>query len=345
MMQMARDFHRHVNEWNLEPDLVRRLMPENEDIEDLIEKLDNVTGTAESLKLFGLAEDDLQRAHAIQAEVEWYVQHTCERITPELSFLLWGSLLRDRDRHEIVVATTNYDRAVELAANRLGFRLRDGFADFGAKEIAEWSGFNPRNGFVGTGEVTLLKLHGSTDWYDFGGTGKPVKLRHPMPLFGRGSLKLPSLEEELTAALILPSREKRVSHPPYLRLSQVFLNSIDQVEIAVFVGSSFRDPHIQQAVVELANVRPTFVVNPRTIPKGLPSSAIVIPEIASRFLISTLPRALASADPVSALKAAAEDPSAQTPVLSLLDTAMNNLAPPPNRRDSIELLAKGVLTN
>ncbi|MGE0161156.1 MAG: SIR2 family protein [Dehalococcoidia bacterium] len=302
MAQLAMDFRRHVGAWKVEPELLGLLLHDQQDLEDLIEKLDGVCGSSEALEALGFDQVGMNRARSLQSEVEWFVQHACERVTSSGAELMWSSVLASTTSHEVVVATTNYDRAIELAANAMGLALRDGFEPFGTSEVASWCDFPSSDGFAGNGCVTLLKLHGSTDWYELGGRpGQPVKLRHPMPLFGGGALRLPSVSQELTAALILPSREKRVTRPPYLRLSQVFLNAAERADVIIFIGSSFRDPHLRSAARTSAQHKPTFLVS-RSNPNSTEIlGAVRIQATASQFLLSMLPRALNSIDPISTL--------------------------------------------
>ena len=216
-----------------------------------------------------------------------------------------------------------------MAARAVNVKLRDGFGEFCELEFASWEGISTDQ-MEGMG---LLKLHGSTDWYAKGDSDEPVKLRHPMALYGRSELKLPS-GQSLRSALILPSREKRITEKPYPRLSQAFLNVADQCELAIFVGSSLRDTHIEDAAQSTASSVPTFVVNPygdSTI-----ENAKLIRQHASTFLISTLPNALAG-DTVEILDTAARDSPSQAG--GILDAA-RLLSRPDNeslaRREAIE---------
>lgn len=338
MARMADGFRRHVNQWDVQPELVSEWMPEGKDIEDLIDTLDSISSTGASLTSLGVSEESLRKVRSVQAEVEWYVQHTCEQVRADAAYFFWSSLLESSSGHSLVIATTNYDRAVELAANRLDCTVRDGFGDFGDDEIAPWSDFKSDFGFTDHG-VTLLKLHGSTDWYELGGSGNPVKLRHPMPLFGQGALRLPNVDKELTASLILPSREKRVARPPYSRLSQVFLNAAGRADLAIFVGSSFRDPHILQAAKRLSDSTSTFIVDPQSQSISGLEAASSIPQNASEFFISTLPAALASAEPIDVLKASSQTNHETVDALHLLETASDPSMPTGLRCERIETLA------
>ena len=179
MTGLATDFLRHVRQWNVQPTIVDRLMESDRDLERLIERVDQICDAHESLSLLGVDMSQVgPRIVTIRREVEWFVQHAAERIASRDAHLMWGPILRCSKFHQIVLVTTNYDRAIEVAANAEGLRLDDGFAEVDDSETAPWIGFGRTEG-----TVMLGKLHGSTDWYRDKGTRRAMKLRHPMPRF------------------------------------------------------------------------------------------------------------------------------------------------------------------
>ena len=296
MAGMGEEFLSHAKQWGVEPDLVETLFGGSLDVENLIEALDRICTARTTLEVIGQVSDPLDRADKVRAEVEWFVQHVAERVVASDARLIWGPVLRTTAFLELVLATTNYDRAIELAANAEGVLVDDGFGAFANDEAASWVGFDHHSR-----KPILIKLHGSTDWYAAGSLGVPTKLRHPMPLFGRATLRLSS-GSELGSALVLPSREKLLTHSPYPRLSQTFLNAADSCELAVFVGSSLRDHHIRGAAEATARRVPVFVVNPSGDTYGL-EAVTPIKESASTFLMATLPNALTTSDPAATLLA------------------------------------------
>jgi hypothetical protein len=330
MSGLADEFLAHSEQWDVEPALVKQMMGDVLDIERLIESLDQVCSARASLKILGGSDPAIDRLDTVRSEIEWFVQHAAERISARDAHLMWGSVLRAVKKHELTLATTNYDRAIELAANAERLRLVDGFEAFDQKETASWLGFAD-----GSQYPRFVKLHGSTDWYAAEESGAPLKLRHPMPLFGRGMLRL-SNGRNLSSALILPSREKLLTRPPYLRLSQVFFNAADACEAAVFVGSSLRDQHIRQAALDIAATRPLFVVNRSGNSFGI-SKAHSIAQAASFFLISTLPAALRASNPIDTLQSAISSKTA-TNVLHLLQQATNVHEQTHRRCEAIEQL-------
>lgn len=332
MEGMAIEFRAHAEQWNVEPKIVIKLMGDVLDVEHLIESVDKICEAREPLEVFGGQEISIDRVEIVRSELEWFVQHAAERIVSFDAELLWGSVLRTAKDHTLTFVTTNYDRAIELAANAVGVSLSDGYNHFGGEEVAAWAGFPVE----GNGPL-IVKLHGSTDWYSEKGSEAPLKLRHPMPLFGRGTLRL-SNGKEMGSALILPSREKLLSKAPYPRLSQAFLNHADTCEVAVFVGSSLRDNHVRTAASTIAATRPLFVVNPEGNSFGI-DHAHAIAQPASQFLISTLPAALSHSEPTNILMEATENPGKMNSnVLQLLKIAMSAEEDVNRRCEAIEIL-------
>ncbi len=319
MVGLAREFREHSQQWSVEPDLVKKIMGDELDVEHLIEELDRIYQARHSLEAIEWDAGGLERVDKVRAEVEWFVQHAAERVVASDAQLMWGSVLRATKSVEITFVTTNYDRSIELAANGEKIFLDDGFRSFDQGETAPWIGFAQDKG-----HPMLVKLHGSTDWYEDSQSVTPTKLRHPMPLFGRSALHLAD-GQQLGSALVLPSREKLLTRPPYPRLSQAFLNAADCCDLAVFVGSSLRDNHIRDAARSVASRAPVFIVNPTGDVQGV-EAAVAIAQHASTFLVSTLPNALLTTNPESALldagqTALARIEGALSAVRQLLDTS------------------------
>lgn len=329
MVGMGEEFLAHANQWDIEPGLVQRLMGDSRDVEHLIEALDRICSARTSLEVIIEGKVPLDRVDKIRAEVEWFVQHAAERVIASDAKLMWGAVLRAASLINLTLVTTNYDRAIELAANAENVGIDDGFDPFAHGETASWVGFHQ-----GGDRPRLVKLHGSTDWYGAGELGTPTKLRHPMPLFGRASLRLTS-GIELGSALVLPSREKLLTHSPYPRLSQVFLNAADSCDLAVFVGSSLRDHHIRGAAEAIAQRVPVHLVNPSGDTYGL-QNVQAIKQRASSFLISTLPNALIGSDPAAALASAASQVKDDSEALIAVKQALDTNARPDIRCEALE---------
>ena len=330
MAGLAKNFRDHCHQWAIHPGFVDPILDEEMDIEHLIEKIDKICGAGDVLGDIEKVREQVAQAEKVRAEVEWFVQHSAERVEAHDAQLMWGSVLSVTDPHDITLVTTNYDRAIEIAANAVGVHVDDGFEVLANQDVVPWVGFS-----AGTERTTVIKLHGSTDWYATESGNNPVKLRHPMALYGQSQLSLPT-GEQLRSALILPSREKMLTNTPYPRLSQQFFNITEQCEMAVFVGSSLRDSHILQAVNSTIDRVPTFIVNPD--PCVQVKGATKINQCASTFLLSTLPNALASNLKESLLTAARKPVSGNRGILAAARDLLDPNKETRVRCDAIELL-------
>jgi hypothetical protein len=163
-----------------------------------------------------------------------------------------------------------------------------------------------------------------------------------MPLFGRAALRLAD-GTELGSALILPSREKLLTHSPYPRLSQTFLNAADSCDVAIFVGSSLRDHHIRGAAEATARRVPVFVVSPRGDSYGL-TNVKAIKQCASTFLIATLPNALMASDPAGSLASVTTQANDDKGVLFAVRQALDEDAAADLRCRALEQLDEMGLT-
>jgi hypothetical protein len=332
MCGLAEEFGQYCKQWDVEPDLVDPILGANLDIEHLIEELDRASTARSALGTVPEIAATIDRFDKVRAEVEWFVQHSAERVVPHEAQVLWGSTLRIPPFVNLTIVTTNYDRAIELAAHSEGLYLDDGFRRFDHRETAPWVGFQSDDR-----QIPFIKLHGSTDWYSDASSGRPIKLRHPMPLFGRAALELAD-GHKLGSSLVLPSREKLLTRDPYPRLSQAFLNACDRADVAIFVGSSLRDAHTRSAAEAIAAKAHLFIVNPEGATFGI-ENAKAVAQCASRFLISTLPDAYTKPDVAAALIASSTEKKAyRTGILHEVRQSLDPSISPSNRCTSLELL-------
>ena len=298
MRAMAQELHSHLKNQRLSPTVLDRfaslLSNADYDIEHLIEVVDGIVeGNEQQKKLgFPVNEELGNVARVMRQETEWYVQHVCERLREVDAGVLWSSALRRTAGHEICFATTNYDRSLEIGGRFHDVTIDDGFELFAEQEVVRWKGIDSSSA------LQLVKMHGSTDWYQ-GSDGHVYKLRHPMPLYG----SLAVVEDgdnrpRMTSALVLPTREKRVTHPPYPDLITSFRNAAQTSEVAIFLGTSLRDPDIVDICRQCANRIPTYFVSNRRAPVdvALQSELKVVAQLASKFIASTLPRFLTTSD-------------------------------------------------
>ena len=265
-------------------------------MEQLIEAVESLENGQKKQLDMGLSvdEDLLSTSRKMRWEAEWFVQHVCERLRERDAKVLWGPVLRKMGAHELCIATSNYDRSIEIACNYNGVAFDDGFEELSETEAAMWRGIES----VQNGKLKLLKVHGSTDWY-MGSDEVVYKLRHPMPLYGNLALSFgdhaSSNGPQMTSAMILPTREKLSTQPPYPDVTTDLRNVVREAEVAIFVGTSLRDPDLRDICRQSAGRVPTYVVTLDSGTHGpdVPGVRTII-GTASGFLTSTLPRFLTS---------------------------------------------------
>ncbi|HVY04684.1 MAG TPA: SIR2 family protein, partial [Burkholderiales bacterium] len=273
------------------------------------------------------------RMDSVTREAEWYVQHTCEQVVRLRAEALWTPILVAAKSINLTIATTNYDRAIEIGARNTEYPFVDGFEEQPHFEISDWKGIVP------DAQFKILKLHGSTDWY-LSDNGDPVKLRHTIPVFG--DFKLHSSSEPhrtLSAALVLPSREKRITQRPYPALLTAFHNDALRADIAVFLGTSLRDPHLEDVFRQCARRIPTVFVS-RTLPPPVEANAIWIRQTASYFLMSTLPWAIESESEAEKRLRISAEKKVTDSVIDPVVSACDEMRLPEERCKSIDVLLK-----
>ncbi len=304
-------------------------------MEHLIDRVDRLRDGLVEQRKIGLPIDDqfLTRLTSITREAEWFVQHTCEQLQRIRAETVWKPCLSNLGNNVISLVTSNYDRAIEIGARAAGLTLDDGFQEAPHVEAALWRDFDEN------AQASLMKVHGSTDWYQTS-NGAPIKLRHPIPLLGDFRLcDSGSGHETLSAALVLPSREKRITTPPYPSILAAFHHHARKADIAVFVGTSLRDPHLRSLFDECARRIPTALVSPGATP-DVNASVTHIRQTASYFLVSTLPRLMATGTRFASLMIAERDLECNESVVDALIDSRNKACSERERCAAIESLLK-----
>jgi len=343
MRKMTEQLADHLNQQGIDEGLIKRLKarldsPEY-DMEELVEDLDKLVEASKAAERWRFEDESTQEKRKmtiLRQETEWFVQHVCERVQLHHAQRLWTGLLTELSNHDSTIATTNYDRAVELASSSSAVQLEDGFMKFEKSEVTEWEGFSGNS-------ISYLKLHGSTNWYR-SENEDVYKLRHPMALFGNLRLVVPHVDEDqpfrLKSAVVLPSREKVVREPPYDDIRYEFQSAYRETEIAFFVGTSLRDPDLRSAASNCSERVPTYLVGPSAEEQvsNLNSDVEALNATASQFLCSSLPAAL-SADRIGAIEDYVEQLRGIESILPPLVTAFNSEATIERRCEAIEKLA------
>ncbi len=177
---------------------------------------------------------------------------TNERMIAALKELVWidepkavkhlgplVNLLRRQKR--LVIATLNYDNAVEILAESQNIECETG--------IERWSDTGNFD-FAGEG-LSLQKLHGSIDWV------RESKARQPDRPMPHSVIRRVTHEEmmkgEARPAVIFGQRNKLTAEGPFLDLLRAFREELSASKTLTVVGYSFRDPHINVYISQWLN--------------------------------------------------------------------------------------------
>lgn len=140
-----------------------------------------------------------------------------------------------------VIATLNYDNAVELAGQSVNIAVETGIS-----EMSKTGRFpSTVNG------VCLLKLHGSIDW-----AWKDVEVSADNPLRSEviQNVAHDSMRKEgYRPAVIFGQRNKLTAHGPFLSLLEEFRSRLNKSDLLTVIGYSFRDNHINEYLTQWIN--------------------------------------------------------------------------------------------
>ena len=165
----------------------------------------------------------------------------------DLSYL--APLVRSASRHQIPIATLNYDNCIELMASRLNITVDTG--------INHWQE-NGTFDFSAKGILPLLKLHGSINWK------RSIENPGESRLFQRTVLS--SVSDELiqdaehAPAIIFGGRNKLTVEGPFLDLLREFRERLFQSDELISIGYSFADDHINEYIVQWLDSSPNRVI-------------------------------------------------------------------------------------
>jgi hypothetical protein len=217
--------------------------------------------TALTKALHGLLRDVLKTERAIRAAYD------ASPDTDVLGSFLLSFASRSASRERLHLFTTNYDRLIEFAAERLGLRVLDRFVGsleprFRSSRLEIDLHYNPP-GIRGEpryleGVIKLAKLHGSIDWrFDDG-------VRRVMLPFGADETHPEAAETRVgDAGVIYPmaAKDVEVSAFPYSELFRDFSAAICRPNsILVTYGYGFGDTHINAAIRDMLTIPSTHIV-------------------------------------------------------------------------------------
>ena len=174
---------------------------------------------------------------------------------------------RPTQRDRLHLYTTNYDRVLEVAADRLGLRFLDRFVGsleprFSASRIDVDLHFAPP-GVRGEprlldGVVRFAKLHGSIDWT--ADSGKII--RSPLPL--GADPDHPTFPKEPSSTSVIypnPAKDVETLAYPYSELFRDFAAAVCRPNnVLVTFGYGFGDSHINRVIADMLTIPSTHLV-------------------------------------------------------------------------------------
>lgn len=229
----------------------------HQELEDFKEKLKS--GTSLEAIMDDLHSDSLREGVKSQviSEIVKCESKCWDRIIN--GFLPIERLIREASKisHRLTIVTTNYDRVVEISAERAGCQVDTGF------DGSFFSSFQPSRSILKTQmtqrrsgrknatmssreHVELLKLHGSLDWYQFG-----------------DEIVASPFEIDLPRLVIPPTSEKYLAgYGKVFEHTRFHANQrISDAAAILVVGFSFSDAHLQEALIaKIRSGTPTLIL-------------------------------------------------------------------------------------
>jgi NAD-dependent SIR2 family protein deacetylase len=155
---------------------------------------------------------------------------------PEDTTYFYALIQLGHSRRSLTIATLNYDRSIETAAQLLGLECHTGIETWLARGELAW----PESG------LQLLKLHGSIDW-----VAQPWSGMHGLPT-NQIRLARPD-ERSYEPAIVFGEGGKLRSEGPYLALLLAWATELNRADSLLVVGYSFRDEHVNEVIARWFN--------------------------------------------------------------------------------------------
>ncbi|OQX90855.1 MAG: hypothetical protein B6D58_09320 [candidate division Zixibacteria bacterium 4484_95] len=182
--------------------------------------------------------------------------------------LLLSRLLHSHPK-EVVIVTTNYDRAVEYCADKIGAFIITGF--WGTYIGNFKFPYSPFKGNEKT--IELIKVHGSIDWF---------MNEEDIPFVLNSHLD--EIPEDWIPLIVTPGYYKyqETHKDPYRTLISRSDEQINKAFCYLCIGYGFNDDHIQPKLLqEIKNGKPIVVVTKKLTGNG----EAIIKENAKKFIV------------------------------------------------------------
>ncbi|MHB8995389.1 MAG: SIR2 family protein [Armatimonadota bacterium] len=180
-------------------------------------------------------------------------------VDPEQAFRLWQPLLswaKGQSLHPVPIFTTNYDIAIEQAAEteafESSFSLQTGFAP--VRQAHTWRPAHYSAGKAGT--FWLLKLHGSSNWCISKSSGELLLQPESRPICPDSAYYIPAIRLPYESKGVPSADIEPVYHVQYEALEA----ALSVAKFFVVIGLSFRDDTLRQYFHETLSRRPDLHV-------------------------------------------------------------------------------------
>ena len=188
------------------------------------------------------------KLYLIKDLIQGYIRKKCEDIK-DVEYL-WP-LEGMSNNQKLNIFTLNYDATIEIFCEKKGIKYTDGFEP-------DW---NPERFDDENMNLNLFKLHGSLYWFRTK-SNKTIKV----PMKGLQASRIKYLtDEEVSEMMIYPTLEKNKQLGVYSWLSQKFKDMLNQSDVCVIMGYSFRDSDIKESIIESLSSNPNLwlvIANP-----------------------------------------------------------------------------------
>lgn len=185
--------------------------------------------------------DEVMRAINVTL-YEQFGQHRIDDVRAEVAY---GALLKELGDAEIILATTNYDRAGESALSALGHQVDAGFRSRPQRSPKlEPAGLIAERG----NNTPVIHLHGAVGWYERDG----AVIEHPPDQFYNPTLGSP--------VVLYPDPDKDPTSDALVsELWAEFQAAVDLAEAILVIGHSLHDPPLVRALKRTARSKPVVI--------------------------------------------------------------------------------------
>ncbi len=181
-------------------------------------------------QLSKISKEDLQ---GIKAMIQGYIRKKCEDIKDVEYLWPLEGLCKDQ---KLNIFTLNYDGTIEIFCEKKDIKYFDGFDP----------GWNKKQFDDPEIELNLFKLHGSLYWFR---TKSNKTIKVPMKGLQFSYIKYLT-DEEVSEMMIYPTLEKNKQLGVYSWLSQKFKDELNNSDLCIVMGYSFRDEDITESIIE-----------------------------------------------------------------------------------------------